>query len=128
MNWGFENSNLPNNSFDLVIGNVPFGEYKMHDPEYSKDLLIHDAFFRKALDKVAPGGVVAFITSSGTLDKKNPKIREQLAMKADLIGAVRLPNNAFSDAGTSVTSDVIFLQKRKTPLNAEARLVLHNTS
>ena len=118
MNCGFENSNLPNNSFDLVIGNVPFGEYKMHDPEYSKDLLIHDAFFRKALDKVAPGGVVAFITSSGTLDKKNPKIREQLAMKADLIGAVRLPNNAFSDAGTSVTSDVIFLQKRKTPLNA----------
>ncbi len=117
LNCGFESSNLENNSFDLVIGNVPFGDFKLNDPDYTDDLLIHDAFFRKALDKVAPGGVVAFITSSGTLDKKNPKIREQLAMKADLIGAVRLPNNAFADADTKVTSDIIFLQKRKTPLN-----------
>ncbi len=116
INSGFENSGLENNSFDLVIGNVPFGDYKMIDPDYTKDWLIHDAFFRKGLDKVAPGGIVAFVTSSGTLDKKNPKVREYLATNADLIGAVRLPNNAFSDAGTPVTSDIIFLQKRKTPL------------
>ena len=117
LNCGFEKSNLENNSFDVVIGNVPFGDFKLNDPDYVNDWLIHDAFIRKALDKVAAGGIVAVITSSGTLDKKNPKIREQLAMKADLIGAVRLPNNAFADAGTPVTSDVIFLQKRKTPLN-----------
>ncbi len=117
LNCGFEKANLENNSFDVAIGNVPFGDYKLNDPDYTNDWLIHDAFFRKALDKVAPGGIVAFITSSGTLDKKNPKIREQLAMKADLIGAVRLPNNAFADADTKVTSDIIFLQKRKTPLN-----------
>lgn len=117
LNCGFEHSNLENNSFDVVIGNVPFGDFKLNDPDYTQDWLIHDAFFRKALDKVAPGGVVAFITSSGTLDKKNPKIREQLAINADLIGAVRLPNNAFADADTKVTSDIIFLQKRKTPLN-----------
>lgn len=117
LNCGFEHSNLENNSFDVVIGNVPFGDFKLNDPDYVNDWLIHDAFFRKALDKVAPGGVVAFISSSGTLDKKNPKIREQLAMKADLIGAVRLPNNAFADADTKVTADIIFLQKRKTPLN-----------
>ncbi|WP_207647497.1 YodL domain-containing protein [Ruminococcus sp. XPD3002] len=117
LNCGFERSPLENNSFDAVIGNVPFGDYKLSDPDYTNDLLIHDAFFRKALDKVAPGGIVAFITSSGTLDKKNPKIREHLSIKADLIGAVRLPNNAFADADTKVTSDIIFLQKRKTPLN-----------
>ena len=117
LNCGFERSNLEDNSFDLVIGNVPFGDFKLNDPDYTNDWLIHDAFIRKALDKVAAGGIVAVITSSGTLDKKNPKIREQLAMKADLIGAVRLPNNAFADAGTPVTSDIIFLQKRKTPLN-----------
>ena len=117
LNCGFERSNLENNSFDVVIGNVPFGDFKLNDPDYVNDWLIHDAFIRKALDKVAAGGIVAVITSSGTLDKKNPKIREQLAMKADLIGAVRLPNNAFADAGTPVTSDIIFLQKRKTPLN-----------
>nr|WP_295068687.1 YodL domain-containing protein [Ruminococcus sp.] len=117
LNCGFEKANLENNSFDVVIGNVPFGDYKLNDPDYTNDWLIHDAFFRKALDKVAAGGVVAFITSSGTLDKKNPKVREQLAMRADLIGAVRLPNNAFADADTKVTSDIIFLQKRKTPLN-----------
>ena len=117
LNCGFERSNLEDNSFDVVIGNIPFGDFKLNDPDYTNDWLIHDAFIRKALDKVAAGGIVAVITSSGTLDKKNPKIREQLAMKADLIGAVRLPNNAFADAGTPVTSDVIFLQKRKTPLN-----------
>ncbi len=116
LNTGFEKSGLENNSFDLVIGNVPFGEYKMNDPDYTKDWLIHDAFFRKALDKVAVGGVVAFITSSGTMDKKNSTVREYLASRAELIGALRLPNNAFKDAGTNVTSDIIFLQKRKEPL------------
>lgn len=115
-NCGFEVSNLENNSFDLVIGNVPFGNYKFNDPDYTQDWLIHDAFFRKALDKVAVGGVVAFITSSGTMDKKNPKIREYLATHADLVGAIRLPNNAFGDAGTNVTADIIFLQKREHPL------------
>ena len=115
-NCGFEVSHLDNDSFDLVIGNVPFGNYKMNDPDYVQDWLIHDAFFRKALDKVAVGGVVAFVTSSGTMDKKNPKIREYLATHADLIGAIRLPNTAFSDAGTNVTADIIFLQKREHPL------------
>jgi N12 class adenine-specific DNA methylase len=88
----------------------------LNDPDYTKDWRIHDAFFRKALDKVAPGGVVAFVTSSGTLDKVNPRNREFLAKQAELIGAVRLPNNAFKDAGTKVTADIVFLQKRQTPL------------
>ena len=114
LNMGYEKTDFDNDSFDLVIGNVPFGENKMIDAEYNKDLLIHDAFFRKSLDKVKKGGIVAFITTSGTLDKKNSKIREMLAEKADLVGAIRLPNNAFG--GTGVTSDVIFLQKRENPL------------
>ena len=88
----------------------------MNDPDYVQDWLIHDAFFRRALDKVAPGGVVAFVTSSGTLDKKNSKIREFLATCAELIGAIRLPNTAFSETG--VTTDIIFLQKREVPLQA----------
>ena len=113
INSGFERSGLENNSFDLAIGNVPFGEFKLNDPDYTDDWYIHDAFFRKALDKVAPGGIVAFVTSTGTLDKKNPKIREYLATRADLVGAVRLPNNAFADAGTSTSTDIVFLQKRK---------------
>lgn len=114
----FERTPLENNSFDLAIGNVPFGDYQMNDPDYAKNWLIHDAFFRKALDKVAPGGVVAFITSSGTMDKGSPKVREYLATQADLVGAIRLPNNAFKDAGTPVTSDIIFLKKREVPLAA----------
>ena len=118
INSGFENSSLANNSFDLAIGNVPFGDYNMNDPDYVQDWRIHDAFFRKALDKVASGGVVAFVTSTGTMDKSNPKIREYLATQAELIGAVRLPNNAFSDAGTGVPSDIIFLKKRENPLPA----------
>lgn len=118
INSGFENSGLENNSFDLAIGNVPFGDYNMNDPDYVQDWKIHDAFFRKALDKVASGGVVAFVTSTGTMDKVNPKIREYLATRADLIGAVRLPNNAFSNAGTGVSSDIIFLKKRENPLPA----------
>ena len=120
MHSAFERSGQEDNSFDLVIGNVPFGDYKMNDPDYTKDWLIHDAFFRKALDKVAAGGVVAFVTSSGTLDKKNAKVREYLAEKAELIGAIRLPNTAFADAGTGVTSDIIFLQKRQEPLSPDA--------
>ena len=118
INSGFENSGLENESFDLAIGNVPFGDYNMNDPDYVQDWRIHDAFFRKALDKVASGGVVAFVTSTGTMDKVNPKIREYLATQAELIGAVRLPNNAFSDAGTGVPSDIIFLKKRENPLPA----------
>jgi predicted RNA methylase len=116
INSGFEVSGLENNSFDLVIGNVPFGENKMLDPDYTQDWLIHDAFFRKALDKVASGGIVAFVTSSGTLDKQNPKVREYLATHAELVGAIRLPNTAFTDSGTKVTSDIIFLKKRNEPL------------
>lgn len=116
----FEQSGQTENSFDLVIGNVPFGDYKMNDPDYTQDWLIHDAFFRKALDKAAPGGVVAFVTSTGTLDKKNPKVREHLASQADLIGAIRLPNTAFSEAGTGVSTDIVFLQKRVQPLSPDA--------
>ena len=115
---GFEHADLQNNSFDLAIGNVPFGDYNLNDPDYVQDWRIHDAFFRRALDKVAPGGVVAFITSTGTMDKANPKIREYLAERADLIGAIRLPNNAFADAGTKASSDMIFLKKREEPLQA----------
>ena len=106
LNCGFEHSGLPDGSFDLAIGNVPFGDYKMNDPDYAQDWLIHDAFFRKALDKVAPGGVVAFITSSGTMDKKTSKVREYLATQAELVGAIRFPNTTFAEAGTGVTADI----------------------
>ncbi len=118
MECGFERSGLTDSSFDLAIGNVPFGSYKLNDPDYAQDWLIHDAFFRKALDKVAAGGVVAFVTSSGTMDKASPKVREYLATQAELVGAIRLPNTAFADAGTKVTSDIIFLKKREHPLQA----------
>ena len=118
MNAAFEHSGLQDGSFDLAIGNVPFGDYKMNDPDYAQDWLIHDAFFRKALDKVAPGGVVAFITSSGTMDKKTSKVREYLATQAELVGAIRLPNTTFAEAGTGVTADIIFLKKRESPLPA----------
>ena len=111
---GFEKSDFPDNFFDAAIGNVPFGNYGVADRRYDKEhFLIHDYFFAKTLDKVAPGGVVAFVTSKGTLDKKNSKVREYLAKRADLIGAIRLPNNAFKNANTEVTSDIIFLQKRE---------------
>ena len=111
---GFETTEHPNDFFDLAVGNVPFGEYKVHDKQYDKqNLLIHDYFLTKTLDKVRPGGVVAFITSKGTMDKANGKVREALAQKADLLGAVRLPNNAFkANAGTDVTADILFFQKR----------------
>ena len=111
---GFEKVDMPDSFFDVAIGNVPFGDFKLLDKRYDKNhWLIHDYFFGKALDKVRPGGVIAFITSKGTLDKENGAVRKYLAQRADLIGAIRLPNNAFKqNAGTEVTSDIIFLQKR----------------
>lgn len=112
---GFEETNYPENFFDVAIGNVPFGDYKLHDPNYDKhNFLIHDYFFAKALDQVRPGGIVAFVTSKGTLDKENSSVRKYLAERADLIGAIRLPNTAFKvNANTDVTTDIIFLQKRE---------------
>ena len=114
---GYENTKFADNSFDLAVGNVPFGDYSLHDRRYDKDhLLIHDYFFVKTLDKVRPGGVVAFVTSKGTLDKANPAARRLMAERADLLGAIRLPNTAFkANAGASVTTDILFLQKRDTP-------------
>ena len=111
---GFEKTNLPDSFYDVAIGNVPFGTFKVNDPRYDKNnFLIHDYFFAKTLDKVRPGGVIAFITSKGTLDKENPEVRKYIAQRADLLGAIRLPDNTFKDAaGTKVTSDIIFLQKR----------------
>lgn len=111
---GFEKVQMPDSFFDVAIGNVPFGDFKVRDKKYDKNhWLIHDYFFGKTLDKVRPGGVIAFITSKGTLDKENSAVRKYLAQRADLIGAIQLPNNAFkANARTEVTSDIIFLQKR----------------
>ena len=111
---GFEKVQMPDSFFDVAIGNVPFGDFKVRDKKYDKNhWLIHDYFFGKTLDKVRPGGVIAFITSKGTLDKENSAVRKYLAQRADLIGAIRLPNNAFkANARTEVTSDIIFMQKR----------------
>ena len=118
---GFESTNFQDNIFDAAIGNVPFGQYKLNDPKLDKyGFLIHDYFFAKALDKVRPGGVVAFITSKGTMDKANTSVRRYLAERAELLGAIRLPNTAFkSNAGTEVTSDIIFLKKRDRIVSAE---------
>jgi N12 class adenine-specific DNA methylase len=111
---GFEKVDMPDSFFDVAIGNVPFGNFKVLDRRYDKHKwLIHDYFFGKALDKVRPGGIMAFITSKGTMDKENSAVRKYLAQRADLIGAIRLPDNTFKrNAGTDVTSDIIFLQKR----------------
>ena len=111
---GFEDYNASDNFFDVIVGNVPFGDFGVADIRYDKhNLLIHDYFFAKAIDKVRPGGIIAFITSKGTMDKKNTKVRKYIASRAELIGAIRLPNNTFTkNAGTSVTSDILFLQKR----------------
>lgn len=111
---GFEKTDLPDSFFDVAIGNVPFGTFKVPDKKYDKyNFLIHDYFFARALDKVRPGGVVAFITSKGTMDKENPAVRKYIAQRADLLGAIRLPNDTFkAAAGTEVTSDILFLQKR----------------
>ena len=118
---GFEKVQMPDSFFDAAIGNVPFGDFKVLDKRYDKNhWLIHDYFFGKALDKVRPGGIIAFITSKGTMDKENSAVRKYLAQRADLIGAIRLPNNAFkANAGTEVTSDIIFLQKRDRMIDIE---------
>ena len=111
---GFEKTDTPDAFFDAAIGNVPFGSYKLNDSRYNKqDFMIHDYFFAKTLDQVRQGGIVAFVTSKGTLDKANPEVRKYIAQRAELLGAVRLPNNAFQkNANTEVTTDIIFLQKR----------------
>ena len=118
---GFEKTDYPNDFFDVAIGNVPFGQYKVADRAYDKhNFLIHDYFFAKALDKVRPGGVVAFVTSKGTMDKKSPEVRKYLAQRAELLGAIRLPNTAFKEnAGTEVTSDILFLKKRDRVIDIE---------
>lgn len=118
---GYEDTNLPNSFFDVAVGNVPFADFKVLDKKYDKHkFLIHDYFFAKTLDKVRPGGVIAFITSKGTLDKENPSVRKYIAQRADLLGAIRLPNNTFkANAGTEVTSDIIFLQKRDSITDIE---------
>ena len=118
---GFENTSYPNDFFDVAVGNVPFGQYKVSDRQYDKhNFLIHDYFFAKTLDKVRPGGIVAFVTSKGTMDKKKPEVRKYLAQRAELLGAVRLPNTAFKEnAGTEVTSDILFLKKRDRVMDIE---------
>ena len=118
---GYEKTNLPDSFFDVAIGNIPFGNFKVADRRYDKhNFLIHDYFFGKTLDKVRPGGIVAFITSKGTLDKENPAVRKYIAQRADLLGAIRLPNDTFKGAaGTEVTSDILFLQKRDSLIDIE---------
>jgi len=119
---GYENVKLHDSFFDIAVGNVPFGDFKVADKRYDKNKwLIHDYFFGKTLDKVRPGGVIAFITSKGTMDKASPEVRRYIAQRADLLGAIRLPNNAFTkNAGTKVTSDILFLQKRDRVTDIEA--------
>jgi len=126
---GYEKTELPDSFFDAAIGNVPFGQFKVPDKQYDKhNFLIHDYFFARTLDKVRPGGIVAFITSKGTMDKENPAVRKYIAQRADLLGAIRLPNNTFKDAaGTEVTSDIIFLQKRDRMVDIEPAWVHLNT-
>ncbi len=118
---GFEETTFSNNFFDVAIGNVPFGEFKVNDKEYSRNnFLIHDYFFAKSIDKVRNGGVIAFITSSGTMDKKDESVRRYLAARAEFLGAIRLPNDTFKGvAGTEVTSDIIFLKKRDSVLERD---------
>ena len=118
---GFEDVELPDSFFDVAVGNVPFGDYKLYDKRYDKNkFLIHDYFFAKTLDKVRPNGVVAFITSKGTMDKENEDVRRYISQRAELIGAIRLPNNTFKkNAGTVVTSDIIFLKKRDKIVDIE---------
>ena len=111
---GYEKTNIPDNFFDIAVGNVPFGEFRLNDRRYDKNkFLIHDYFFAKTLDKIRPGGIIAFITSKGTLDKENNNVRKYLSQRAELVGAIRLPDNTFkNNAGTEVTADIIFLKKR----------------
>ena len=118
---GFEKTNLPDDHFDVVIGNVPFGEIRVNDSRYNaQKFLMHDYFFAKALDKVRAGGVVMFITSKGTMDKASPEVRKYIAQRAELLGAIRLPDNTFkANAGTEVTSDILILQKRDRVMDIE---------
>ncbi|WP_438939735.1 Eco57I restriction-modification methylase domain-containing protein, partial [Clostridioides difficile] len=118
---GLEETGFSNNFFDVAIGNVPFGEYKVNDREYNRNnFLIHDYFFAKSIDKVRNGGVITFITSSGTMDKKDESVRRYLAARAEFLGAIRLPNDTFKGvAGTEVTSDIIFLKKRDSVLERD---------
>lgn len=118
---GYEEAELPDSFFDVALGNVPFGQFKLLDKRYDKyNFFVHDYFFAKTLDKIRPGGVIAFITSSGTMDKKNPAIRKYISQRAELLGAIRLPNNTFQkNAGTEVTADILFLQKRDRLIETE---------
>ena len=118
---GFEETNLPDSFFDAVVGNVPFGDFKVPDKRYDKHkFLVHDYFFAKSLDKLRPGGVMALITSKGTMDKENSAVRKYIAQRADLLGAIRLPNNTFKgNAGTEVVSDILILQKRDRIVDIE---------
>ena len=125
----FEEANIPDSFFDAVIGNVPFGDIRVNDRRYNKhNFLIHDYFFAKSLDKLRPGGVMALITSKGTMDKENPAVRKYIAQRADLLGAIRLPNNTFKgNAGTEVVSDILILQKRDRLIDIEPEWVHLNT-
>ena len=118
---GFEHAALPDGFFDVAVGNVPFGAYSLPDPKYDRyHFRIHDYFFAKAIDKVRPGGVVAFVTSKGTMDKQDSSVRRYIAQRAELLGAIRLPNTAFkANAGTEVTTDILFLQKRERPMEID---------
>ena len=126
---GFEEVNVPDSFFDGVIGNVPFGDFKVSDKRYDKyNFLIHDYFFAKSLDKLRPGGVMALVTSKGTMDKANSSVRKYIAQRAELLGAIRLPNNTFkSNAGTEVVSDILFLQKRDRLIDIEPDWVYLDT-
>ena len=121
----FEEANIPDSFFDAVIGNVPFGDIRVNDRRYNKhNFLIHDYFFAKSLDKLRPGGVMALITSKGTMDKESPAVRKYIAQRADLLGAIRLPNNTFKgNAGTEVVSDILILQKRDRLIDLEPEWV-----
>jgi N12 class adenine-specific DNA methylase len=125
----FEKASIPDSFFDAVVGNVPFGDFKVLDKRYDKhNFLIHDYFFAKSLDKLRPGGVMALVTSSGTMDKENPAVRKYIAQRADLLGAIRLPNNTFKgNAGTEVVSDILILQKRDRLIDIEPEWVHLNT-
>ena len=113
-NIGFERTDYPDEYFDIMIGNIPFGDYRVNDSNYnSHGFLIHDYFIAKTLDKLRVGGVAACITTKGTMDKESAKVREYLFSRAELLGAIRLPNVAFKNAGTKVTADILFLQKRE---------------
>lgn len=126
---GYEQTTYDDNSFDAIIGNIPFGSFSVNDKQYNdKHFLIHDYFFAKSLDKVKPGGIIAFITSKGTMDKKNPSFRKYIAKRAELVGAIRLPDDTFKrNAGTEVTSDIIFLKKRENEIEIEPDWVYVST-